>query len=191
MWLEVWTKTAANEITVLPTKPSLRAARAGCPLSRHSRASHAAITPQMRALERLSTACAHFPCHTVPPAPCSAIRKAVGVQAARKPSKDTGRMSTSGFGDTTDTWHYVRPADFSTSYQSNVKLLIRGLRPKPYRGPVTGGIGRSGRVSPSPPPSVRRWVSMVSGSRTNGDAFGMGPRMPLLRCLSTSSLSRL
>jgi hypothetical protein len=142
MWLEVWTKTAANEITVLPTKPSLSAARAGCPLSRHSRASHAAITPQMRALERLSTACAHFPCHTVPPAPCSAIRKAVGVQAARNPSKDTGRMSTSGFGDTTDTWHYVRPADFSTSYQSNVKLLIRGLRPKPTaaRSPEASGV---------------------------------------------------
>ncbi len=82
-------------------------------------------------------------------------------------------------------------SNFSTSYQSNVKLLIRGLRPKLYLGPVTGGIGRSGRASPSPPPSVRRWVSMVSGSRTNGDAFGIGPRTPLLRCLSTSSLSRL
>ena len=130
MWLGVWTKTAASEITVLPTKPSLSAARAGCPLSRHSRASHAAITPQMRAPETLSTACAHLPCHTVPPAPCSAIRKAVGVQAARNPRKDTGRMSTSGFGDTTGTRHYVRRRTFSTSYQSNVKLLIRGLRPK-------------------------------------------------------------
>ena len=52
-----------------------------------------------------------------------------------------------------------------------------------YLGPVTGGIGRSGRASPSPPPSVRRWVSMVSGSRTNGDAFGIGPRTPSLQVL--------